>query len=235
VKVVAVETATSASSVALGEDGRVVASARRADRRGHVGFLVPALDFCFDQVGWRRDDVDVIGVDVGPGLFSGIRVGLSTAQALAGAIGAPLVPVTSLDAVALRARTGHRRIWAAVDARRGEFAVAPYRPLPGGVVRDGPVELVSPESFRGMLESDSSEKLLVGDWEGMPPTLVRGVHGLKLGQPRYPVADSVFEITSAHAERDEFLHPDEVRPRYLREPDVHINWSDFRREGRWSP
>jgi tRNA threonylcarbamoyladenosine biosynthesis protein TsaB len=234
-KIVAIETATPASSIALGEDGQVVAGARRADRRGHVGFLVPALDFCFGQAGWSRDEVGMIAVDVGPGLFSGIRAGLATAQALAGAIGAPLLPVTSLDVVALRARTGHRRIWAAVDVRRGEVAVAPYRPLPGGVVRDGPVELAAPETFRGMLESDPSEKLLVGDWEAIPASLLRGIHGLKLGKPRYPMADSVLEIAGAHIDRTDLPHPDEVRPRYLRDADVRVNWSDFRSEGPWSP
>ncbi len=232
-RIVAIETATAASSVALAEGDQVVASARRADPRGHVGFLTSALDFCFSQARWERDEVDVIAVDVGPGLFSGIRAGLATAQALAGAIGVPLVPVVSLDAVALRARTGHRRIWAVVDARRGEVAVAPYRPLPGGVVRDGAIELVRPDAFRGMLESDPAEKLLVGDWEGMAPEVLRGIHGLKQGRPRYPVAEAVVEIASAAAERGNFPHPDEVRPRYMREPDVAVNWTDFRREGTW--
>ncbi len=233
-RIVAIESATSASSIALGEGDQVVASARRADARGHVGFLASALEFCFSQAGWSRDSVDAVAVDVGPGLFSGIRIGLATAQALAGAIGVPLVPVTSLDAVALRARTGHRRIWSVVDARRGEVAVAPYRPLPGGVVRDGPIELASPEGLKGMLQSDPSEKLLVGDWAHMA-TLLRGIHGLKVGGPRYPVADAVFEIAAAQAERGDFPHPDEVRPRYLREPDIQVNWSDFREEGSWSP
>lgn len=232
-RIVAIETATAASSIALGDGNEVIASARRSDRRGHVGFLVPALDFCFSQAGWQRDEIDVVAVDTGPGLFSGIRAGLATAQALAGAVGAPLIPVSSLDAVALRARTGHRRIWSVIDVRRGEVAVAPHRPVPGGVVRDGPVEMVRPDAFRGMLESDPSEKLLVGDWQAIPASLLRGIHGLKTAQPRYPVAEAVLEIARGVAERGDVPHPDEVRPRYLREPDVTINWSDFRSEGPW--
>ena len=141
-RIVAIETATGATSVALGDGRTVAASAGRTDRRGHVGFLVPALDFCFAQAGWQPQEIDVVAVDIGPGLFGGIRVGLATAQALAGAAGVPLAPVCSLDAIAFQAATAHRRIWAVVDARRGEVAVAPYRPVPGGVVRDGAVELV---------------------------------------------------------------------------------------------
>jgi tRNA threonylcarbamoyladenosine biosynthesis protein TsaB len=233
VRFVAIETATGVTSVALGDGRSVVASAARADRRGHVGFLVPALDFCFSQAGWSPQEIDVVAVDIGPGLFGGIRVGLATAQALAGAAGVPLAPVSSLDAVAFAAATGHRRVWAVVDARRGEVAVAPYRPVPGGVMRDGPAELVSADAFRGMLESDGNQKLVVGDWEVLPEGMLLGIHGVRTGGPRHPAAAAVMEVARGLAERGAFPHPDEVRPSYLREPDVRINWGDFREEGPW--
>ncbi|MEX1044040.1 MAG: tRNA (adenosine(37)-N6)-threonylcarbamoyltransferase complex dimerization subunit type 1 TsaB, partial [Acidimicrobiia bacterium] len=77
-KVLAIETATPASSVALADGREIVASAARVDRRGHSAFLVPAIDFCFDQAGWRPEDIDAVVVDVGPGLYTGIRVGIAT-------------------------------------------------------------------------------------------------------------------------------------------------------------
>ena len=208
-KIVAVETATEASSVALVEGSGVVASARRIDRRGHVGFLVPALDFCFAQAGWSPTEIDLVAVDIGPGLFSGIRAGLATAQALAGAAGVPLIPVVSLDAVALGAATGHRRIWAVVDVRRGEVAVGPYRPVPGGVVRDGPSELVSATAFRALLESEVGDSLVVGDWRALPAETLHGLHGLKTGRPRHPAAAAVADIARSRAEKGEVPHPDE--------------------------
>ena len=109
-KVLAIDSATPAASVALAEDRRVVASALRVDRRGHSAFMVSAIDFCFDQATWVPSDIDAVVVDVGPGLYTGLRVGLATAQALAGAIGVPLVPAGSLDAIAYRAATGHRHL-----------------------------------------------------------------------------------------------------------------------------
>ena len=233
-RIVAIETATAASSVALLEGSGVVASARRIDRRGHVGFLVPALDFCFAQAGWAPADIDLVAVDVGPGLFSGIRAGLATAQAVAGAAGVPLIPVISLDAVALGAATGHRRIWAVVDVRRGEVAVGPYRPVPGGVVRDGPTELVTAAKLRATLESDATEALVVGEWQALSPDTLLGIHGLKTGRPRYPAAAAVADIARGRADKGEVPHPDEVRPRYMREPDVNINWADYREEGPWA-
>jgi tRNA A37 threonylcarbamoyladenosine modification protein TsaB len=141
--------------------------------------------------------------------------------------------VISLDALALRAATGHRRIWAVVDVRRGEVAAGPYRPVPGGVVRDGAAELFTATSLRAMLESDAMDTLLVGVCQVLPVGTLPGVGGVWTGRPRYPEASAVADIARTRLDKGEVPHPDEVRPRYMREPDVNINWSDFRQEGPW--
>jgi tRNA A37 threonylcarbamoyladenosine modification protein TsaB len=101
-------------------------------------------------------------------------------------------------------------------------------------VRDGPVELCSSAAFRANLEGDPAEVLVVGDWRALPEGSLLGLHAIKTGRPRYPSADAVAEIARARAARGDLPHPDEVRPRYMREPDVTINWSDFRSEGPWT-
>ncbi len=233
-KILCISTSTPASSIALTEDRQVVSSASRMDHRGHAAFLVPAIDFCFDQTGWSPTDVDAIVVDVGPGLYTGIRVGLATAQGIAAAIGVPLVPATSLDALALRAATGRRRILAIVDVRRGEYAMAWYNPVPGGVVKDGRPELVTPAELRALLDSEPEDVLLVGDAQSLPDDLLTGMHRIKVGRPRYPSAGTLAEAAAGQLLSDSTLHPDEVRPLYLRDPDVNINWSVIRNEGPWA-
>jgi tRNA threonylcarbamoyladenosine biosynthesis protein TsaB len=233
VRILAIETATPASSVALGEGGALAAMSVRVDRRGHVGFLLPAIDFCFEQTGWDRDEIDAVAVDVGPGPFTGIRAGIATAQAIAAGIGAPLIPVSSLTVLALRAATGRRRIWPVIDMRRGQVAVAPYRPLPGGVAPDGHAEVVAPEAFRALLDSDESDMLVVGDWQTLPSSMWGGLHRVRRGRPRYPAADVMLEIAAIRAAHGDFVAAEDVRPDYMREPDVQINWTSFRSEGLW--
>lgn len=232
-KLLAIETSTPGSSVAVVEDRSTLAAASRIDRMGHAGFLVPAIDFCFDQVGWSPDDLDAVVVDIGPGLYTGIRVGLATAQGLAAAFGIPIIPALSVDTLALEAKTGHRMVWALVDARRAEFAVARYRPVPGGVVRETHTELMSPEELKATLQSTAEDSLVVGDTTDLPDGFFRGMHHVKTAKPRFPYAVALADIGAGKYERDDYPSPDDIRPVYMREPDVTINWEKLRQEGPW--
>jgi tRNA threonylcarbamoyladenosine biosynthesis protein TsaB len=185
-------------------------------------------------VGWSPSALDAVAVDIGPGLYTGIRVGVATAQGLAAAFGIPVIPAVSVDALALEARTGHRLIWSVVDVRRGEFAVARYRPVPGGVVRETAPELVTPDVLRAQLESAPEDSLLVGDAGQFPEGLLRGLHRVKLGKPRYPYAVALAEVARGKYQQDDLTQSTEIHPMYLRDPDVTINWSKLRQEGPWA-
>ncbi len=232
-KILAIDTATPASSVAIGEDDSLRGLSVNVDRRGHVRFLIPAIDFCLDQAGWVARDIDLVAVDVGPGPYTGLRSGISTAQAFAAAIGAPMASVSSLTMIALRAATGRRRIWSVVDMRRGQIAVAPFSPLPGGVAPDGDPDVVSPEDFKAMLKCEVGDSLVVGDWQSVPESTWTGLHRVRRGRPRYPSAETILEIASMKARHGKTSGPEDVRPLYMREPDVQINWEAFRSEGAW--
>jgi len=117
--------------------------------------------------------------------------------------------------------------------RRGEMAVATYRPVPGGVVRDTVAELMTPDRMRGVLMSDPGNPLVVGDVPALRDDVLRGLHRVKTGRPQYPSAHSLLEIGLSKLEKDAF--PAEfLQPLYLREPDVHLNWEKLTPEGPWS-
>lgn len=231
--ILAIETSTPASSVAIGTGDSLLAMALQVDRRGHVGFLAPAMDYCFQQVGWTPGELDAVVVDIGPGLFTGIRAGLATAQGVAAATGAQLLGLSSLDALAFRAATGRRIIWPVVDVRRNQVATAPYRPVPGGVIKEGSPEVVGPGGFAGLLDAVADDILVVGDHQALPEGTLRGRHRVKVGRPRWPSADVLLELAVARMAKGDLPAPDDVRPLYLREPDVTINWQDYREEVGW--
>lgn len=92
---------------------------------------------------------------------------------------------------------------------------------------------MSPDEFYGLIEADGNDTLIVGEWQMLPDVVFRGLHRARKGRPRYPSADVLLEIVEMRAAHDDFAGTEDLQPIYLREPDVQINWSDFREEGLW--
>jgi tRNA threonylcarbamoyladenosine biosynthesis protein TsaB len=126
-KVLAIETATPCVGCALWSDAGPVASFVLVAGQRHAEVLMPAVDELCRRAGWTVDDLSGVAVDIGPGLFTGLRVGVATARAIAAATGLPAAGVNSLETLAHphRRRTG--LVAPVVDARRGEVYWALYR------------------------------------------------------------------------------------------------------------
>ncbi|HUB71936.1 MAG TPA: tRNA (adenosine(37)-N6)-threonylcarbamoyltransferase complex dimerization subunit type 1 TsaB [Acidimicrobiales bacterium] len=125
--ILAIETATRCIGCALwGGDGPVASFELVAGQR-HSEVLMPAVDELCERAGVSKSEIGGVVADVGPGLFTGLRVGLATAVAIATGRGIPAAGVTSLEALAHRVR--HRRglVASVVDARRGEVFWSLYR------------------------------------------------------------------------------------------------------------
>src|SRR3954452_3525325 len=133
--ILGIETATEQVSVALGGHEGVIALFEVGRGRRHAEILAPAIDFVCAQADIGLDELGLIAVDVGPGLFTGMRVGLATGKALAQALRVPMIGMSSLDLLAFPLRHGVRTVVAVIDARKGELFYAFYRPVPGGVQR----------------------------------------------------------------------------------------------------
>lgn len=100
-------------------------------------------------------------------------------------------------------------------------------------MKDGSSEIMTADEFYAVLESDAEEALIVGDVDALGDSFFHGLHHAKTGAPTYPAAEALVELAAGRAERGGFPHPDEIRPIYLREPDVAISWKSIRKEGPW--
>lgn len=121
--VLAFDTAGSACSVAVGRGEQVLAHERQEMRHGHAEALLPMIDRVMAAAGLPPATIDMVGVTVGPGGFTGIRAGLAAAHGLALAAKAPLVGVSSFAAVAGLIMAGAKRLLVALDSRRDELYV----------------------------------------------------------------------------------------------------------------
>lgn len=127
--VLALDTST-VVNVGLARGDQVLATATVADQMAHVEQLMPLVSECVDAAGIRMADLDQLIVGLGPGPFTGLRVGVVTAQVLSYALGLPLRGVCSLDVLAAQfAGASHGEYVVATDARRREVYWARYSPL----------------------------------------------------------------------------------------------------------
>ncbi len=160
--VVGIETSTPQTSVAIGTETQILGRIQVAGTARQEA-VTPALDQLLRWTGVDLDQVGGFAVGIGPGLFTGLRVGVVTAKTLAQAEMAPILGIPSLDALAYAVRFTHRAIVAVIDGRRGEVFSAIYRPVPGGVMRETDYAVQKPEHLAAELEALPGEMLAVGD------------------------------------------------------------------------
>lgn len=230
--ILGIESSTAQVGCALGGHEGVLASAHSAKGRRHAENLAPAIEFICAQSQVDLSDVNLVAVDVGPGLFTGLRVGIATAKAIAYGLRVPMIGVSSLDLLAYPVRYTQRLIVAAIDARRGEIFHAFYRQVPGGVQRVSEPAVGTAEDLASELMAMSVEVLLVGDGARRYRDVFEGldkVEHVDVGN-LYPSAVSLVQLAHARALREEFSPIDQIHPVYLRKPDAQINWQT--RDGR---
>lgn len=230
--VLAIETSTPQTTVALGSERGTLAAALLSAGQPHHEVVVPTVEHILRWSGVALSSVGGIAVGTGPGLFTGLRVGVQTGKTLAQALSVPIVGLASLDVLAFAVRYTHRLIGAAVDARRGEVFFCLYRPTPGGVTRASEFMVGSPERLAAEVEALGEEVLLVGDGatryrrelEASYVEFASPAHG-------YPHAAAMAELSIPRFMREEFDRVHDVVPVYLRKSDAEINWDARARTG----
>ncbi|MCL2564142.1 MAG: tRNA (adenosine(37)-N6)-threonylcarbamoyltransferase complex dimerization subunit type 1 TsaB, partial [Oscillospiraceae bacterium] len=127
-RILAIESSAKTASVALVEDGKLIAQNLQHAGLTHSKTLLPMIHALLDGLGMRAADTDKIAVAHGPGSFTGIRIGVATAKGLAFAADKPLIGVSTLEAMAHQAKhLGAGIICPAMDARRGQVYNALFR------------------------------------------------------------------------------------------------------------
>ncbi len=245
--ILGIETSTPRTGIALGETGRgVLAEISVAGGRRHVETLVPAIELCCVAAGISLPEVRVIAADVGPGLYSGLRVGVASANALASSLGARVIGVSSLDLLAAGVCCRHPSVMAVLDARRGEVFYASYR-VPGsgrrtwdasGWERTAEPAIARPSDVCAELVRSGREWLLVGDgavrYEEQftaNPAIMLAERNLAAPSASVLVEMALGAHPSCSPEGAQSEGAASLRPLYLRPPDAKINWERHRSPG----
>lgn len=225
--ILGIESATATVGCAVGGYEGTLAATHSSRGRRHAESLVPQIEFVLSQADIDISEISIVAVDVGPGLYTGLRVGISTAMAIAFGLNVPMVGVSSLDLVAFPMRHSPRLVVAAIDARRGELFSASYRQVPGGIQRVSEPAVMSPDDLAADVIAAGTECLMVGDGVVRYRDHFASISKVEIGDENvaWPSPSSLVALAHSRALREEFVQTYEIEPLYLRQPDAEVNRS----------
>lgn len=229
--VLAIDTSTDAVSVAVNNSKQLLASAHVASDRRHAELLAPMILNVCKQAEISIREVDVIAVDIGPGLFTGMRVGIASAKTIAQVLDVPIIGVSSLDILARSISTTDRVVLATIDARRGELYWAMYRNDVGTSLEVKPPRVGTTSDCIVDILDRGQETLIVGNgalrYRQQLGEMLETT-GLSIEwaseQLAQPSATVLALIAAELALLEQWQTATEVQALYLRAPDAEINW-----------
>lgn len=217
--ILALDTCTEMCSVAVLNNDSLHEQSRLT-QRGHSDLILGMLDAVLSDAGITLSDVDYLAFGRGPGSFTGVRVGVGVAQGVAFARQIPVIPVSTLSAVAQRAIDEHgaSHIAVALDARMGEVYAAHFREEQGLAVLCDNEQVCAPELF--MPRNESSEWFAAGTgWKEHKTTLEMNFAGKLAGgnDSLLPTAAAMVKLAAHEQAQGHSIPAEQAVPVYLRD------------------
>ena len=231
--ILGIETASALVGCAVGEGEKVKAAMVAHSERSHGEMLAPMIQAVLAEAEMTIDDIGLVAVDCGPGRYTGLRVGIATAAALAYARSLPVVAVGSTELLAFGARKFCGNIVPVVDARRGEAFFAVYKSSGDKSTEDqgtgeslteiAPVSIATSSQLKQELLQLEGPSLILGDFTfdsfdfATDSSTRISAHYCE----NRPSPSSLVMLAAQKAAAGQVLEPSELRPLYLRRPDIN--------------
>jgi tRNA threonylcarbamoyladenosine biosynthesis protein TsaB len=221
-KVLALESATLSGGAALVDGDRVLGEITLDVAVTHSERLMAAVDRLVAECGLAPHDLEGLAVSIGPGSFTGLRVGIATVKGLGLALDLPIAAVPTLDALAARLPFADAPVCPILDARKGEVYLCLYRWKGGEMVRDWDYLALSPEAAAARLEAPV---ILLGDGiAACRPWLARLGDGCRTAPPaqRMPSPAAVAQLGRRALEAGQGRRAEDIAPLYLRPSEAEL-------------
>ncbi|OQY28808.1 MAG: tRNA (adenosine(37)-N6)-threonylcarbamoyltransferase complex dimerization subunit type 1 TsaB [Candidatus Cloacimonetes bacterium 4572_55] len=233
-RILAIETASMQGSAAIQEDCSLIAEYSLNVRATHSERLLSAIDTILHHSGLRFIDLDGLAISIGPGSFTGLRIGLSTIKGLSFSTGLPVVAVSTLRAMATRFLTTGHLICPCLDARKKEIYTALYADWIHGDGKNSlrelsPPQAIPPDIFlKGLAENFSEPVIFSGDGaKAYLPRIKKYLPGralIALGFAGHPQAGTVAYLGMERLRQGKIEDVVNLEPFYLRKSEAEIKW-----------
>ena len=224
--VLGIETATERVGIAIGNGDGVRAQYEVTMGRRHAETVAPAIEAMCRDADVALSEMSTIAVDIGPGLFTGLRVGLATGKSLAQALHIPMVRVTSLEILAHPLRLGDRVVVSIVDGRKGQVFYGFFRPTGGDIQQVTEPTAGTIEDVAIAIADRAQDVVCVGDGALRYRDDLDHLRFVEVADRflAHPSVGSLVQRAMIKIRSGEEVEHGEVDALYLRRPDAEINW-----------
>ena len=221
--ILGIETSSDFGGVALADEGGVVAEELTRRRLNHSEELVKLISSALKGLQSGLDDLQGVAVSIGPGSFTGLRVGLAAAKGLCLSKGLPLLGIPSLDALASMCPESSLPVHAIIDAKRGEVYWSSYRYESGMQTRTGEYIAVTPQ---GLVERISEETMLIGSGVDVYRDFIvenrKGLAKFVTPNPQSPLPSVIAVLGLQRLKANQIEEIESLEPIYIRPSDAEI-------------
>lgn len=151
--ILSIDTTTRVATVAVVEPKMVLSEVSLGVQKNHAERILPAVDYALREAGVARGSLESVAVSAGPGSFTGLRIGMSLAKGLAEGLGIPVVPVSTIEALAAQCSLFNGYVVPLLDAQRGQFYAGAFRIEQGGLERVAEDQVVGKGEFAEWVKS----------------------------------------------------------------------------------
>ena len=223
-KILAVDTATQSCSVAVTNGGALCAELTTVRNQTHSKHLMGLIHSVLEIAGFSVADLDGLAVTVGPGSFTGLRIGISTIKGFAHALDKPVVGVSSLKALAWQCAAPAYLICPLIDARKGEVYCATYCLSGNQLIQQTGARAMSPEAFLAEIKTPC---IFIGSgaqlYHHRIDTALGSLAHFVPGEQNIIRASSVAILSMPRFEAKDTEEAAELLPHYIRKSDAELN------------
>ncbi len=213
-KILGIDTTTKFLSLGLSDNTKIYEYNLETGTRLSA-LLGLTIKRALDTLGWRACDIDYLACGLGPGSFTGVRIGLATIKGMSFVLNKPIIGISTLDILAKNARRADAQIVPVVDAKRSLVYTSVYRNKNGKLARIKPYMLLGVEDFLKKIKADA---IILGDAAGLyRDKILTHIKGACILDKDcwYPKAHNIMELALEKIKQKQFDAPSGIKPIYL--------------------
>lgn len=228
-RILGIDTSTMAASVAVIKDNQLVCEYTINTKKTHSQKLMPMIENMLKESDLNINDIDLIGICVGPGSFTGLRIGMATAKAIAHVNNIPIVGVTSLEMLAANMNLCDKKICSILDAQRNQVYTAKFGYIGNRLVQINDTDVLEIDKLINEISSSEDDYILIGEAVYKYEEKLKDIENISIPSPSHNVtkASSLCSIALEKYNQGENIESCyTINPMYIRKSQAEVQYDE---------